>query len=169
VEETENNLTQLQERLVFRKMRRYRNENYQGCDKEWPEQEVSSDQATKGKLSFSNITIGYYELEESEPPAGYVKTGSNPRFKVTEDEDGNLQVRFTNTDMVTYESGVFKVENTPGAALPNTGGSGTTPYTVGGSLMLAFTALAYIFRRRRFVLEAFPNEEHPWKGGGPRL
>ena len=132
------------------KLRRYTNDKYQECEKEWPEQEVSSEPATKGTLTFTNISVGYYELEESEPPEGYVKTGSNPRFTVTEDEDGNLQVTFTNTDMVTYENGEFKVENEPGAALPSTGGSGTAPFTIPGSLML-LGAGVLLWRRRRLV------------------
>lgn len=44
--------------------------------------------------------------------------------------------------------------NTPYDAveLPSTGGIGTTPYTIAGSLLMAFTALAYIFKKKRLTL-----------------
>lgn len=52
-------------------------------------------------------------------------------------------------------------------SLPNTGGVGTTPYTVSGLLLLAFTALAYIFKKKRRFIFVPVDGESPWKGGGP--
>ena len=52
--------------------------------------------------------------------------------------------------MVTYENGEFKVENEPGAALPSTGGSGTTPITILGSILI-LGAGALLWRRRSII------------------
>ena len=44
---------------------------------------------------------------------------------------------------------IITVENTAGHALPNSGGHGTLPYTLGGLALIATTALMYGFSRRR--------------------
>jgi len=41
------------------------------------------------------------------------------------------------------------VMNSAGATLPNTGGSGTLPYTLGGIALIMASALMYGFRMRR--------------------
>ena len=41
------------------------------------------------------------------------------------------------------------VLNTPGKELPNTGGFGTLPYTLGGLMLIISSALMYGFRMRR--------------------
>jgi len=62
-----------------------------------------------------------------------------------------------------------KIENDQiTVSLPETGGSGTTPYTLGGSLILAFTALAYIFKKKRGLSLVPVEADDPWRGGGPR-
>ena len=69
------------------------------------------------------------------------------------DEDGE-------TDGVSYDNaavsnppdaevGTVTISNEPGSALPNTGGSGTLPYTLGGIGLIMASALMYIFRMRR--------------------
>ena len=131
-------------------LKRYSADNYQGVAKRWPEQEVSAEESTKGTLSFSDLIVGYYELEESESPAGYIKTGENPRFEVTADAQGALHVNFTNSDMVTYKNGVFTVSNSPGVALPATGGPGTRFFTILGSILILGAGIL-LWRRRRIV------------------
>lgn len=50
-------------------------------------------------------------------------------------------------------------------SLPSTGGVGTTPYTTAGGLLLASTALAYIFKRRRFALAMWDDDsDSQWPG-----
>ena len=160
----------------------YSDQNFQGIDSTWEtsgSQTVSDDKkpdgtyTLNGEFVFRGLPAGYYQIEETRFPDGYIKLSGNPRFKVEENASHELVVTLINNpdNLLRLEDDKLTiiVGNTPGAVLPNTGGSGTAPYTVGGSLMLAFAALAYIFRKRRFVLEAFPNEEHQWKGGGPRL
>ena len=115
-----------------------------------------------GELSFTGLPAGQYKLVETQTPAGYIKVNNNDiYFTVT--ADGALKWTKANgmeiaaetaeTDkpnQVAYDSTVkaFTVGNTPGAKLPATGGAGTTPYRVLGSL-LALVAVALLVARRR--------------------
>ena len=48
-------------------------------------------------------------------------------------------------------------------SLPETGGSGTTPYTAAGSLLLGLSALAYIFKKKNdFVSVSIKESDEPW-------
>jgi len=131
-------------------LKRY-NEGYHDVAETWPEQEVSSDAGTKGQLKFEKLAIGHYELVETNPPAGYVRTSANPRFKVKIDTDGSLKVEFTNTDMVTYDSTTktFTVKNEPGAALPNSGGPGTRLFYLLGIALAGFAGAGLLLRKHR--------------------
>lgn len=51
-------------------------------------------------------------------------------------------------------------------ALPSTGGVGTTPYTIAGSLLMAFTALAYIFKKKRLTLAPVNDYDHSQRPNG---
>ena len=103
-----------------------------------------------GTANISNLGIGYYKLVETQCPAGYIKTGSDPCFQVVQDATTKeVVVSFTNTSMVEYDSTnqTFTVKNEPGVRLPSTGGTGTTAYTLGGAA-LALLALALLLRKR---------------------
>ena len=115
--------------------------------------ETSND---SGELTFSNLPDGCYRIEETKVPDGYIRT-ENPYiyFRLEKgaltwtDADGN-PLSDDNGGLVTCEKvdRTFTVGNNPGAKLPNTGGSGTTPYYVFGSL-LALVAAAMLVARRR--------------------
>jgi len=132
-------------------------EEYSNVLKTWEEAEVSSEEATKGTLKIEGLTTGFYELIETKSPAGYVKTSTNPRFEVRVNVNGTtkeLEVLYTDsTDgMVSYASdnNTFTVKNTPGTALPITGGPGTWLFTIlGGILVLGAGVL--LWRRRRNI------------------
>lgn len=108
-----------------------------------------------GELTFNGLPDGYYRIEETKVPDGYIRT-ENPYiyFKLEKgaltwtDVDGNPLSN--NGGLVTCEKAdrTFTVGNNPGARLPDTGGSGTTPYYVFGSL-LALVAVALLVARRR--------------------
>ena len=51
-------------------------------------------------------------------------------------------------------------------ALPSTGGIGTTPYTIAGSLLMAFTALAYVFKKKRLTLVPVNDYDHSQRPNG---
>ena len=109
-----------------------------------------------GELTFNGLPDGYYRIEETKVPDGYIRT-ENPYiyFKLEKgvltwtDEDGD-ELNNNNGGLVTCEKDdrTFTVGNNPGAKLPDTGGRGTTPYYVFGSL-LALAAAALLVARRR--------------------
>ena len=136
---------------------KYKDATYQGIDDSWPAQ-TEVDTESSGTFSFTGLTEGYYMLDESLPPAGYIKTDKNPKFKVEDqkvillDEDGEAvaagndgTVRVENSS----ESTVF-VGNEPGAALPSTGGPGTRLFTILGSILI-LGAGVLLWRRRRLI------------------
>ena len=118
-----------------------------------------------GRCSFTGLLNGEYRIKEMVTPAGYIKTENNDiYFKV---ENGvvtryNKQVGESdrvpiaeNTDeaLIKYEksdkAATFTVGNTPGVALPNTGGSGTALIYALGIGLLALAALGFILRARK--------------------
>lgn len=132
-----------------------------------------------GRLSFTNLTYGVYEIREVTPPPGYIQTedvafylrvdggtityvqkGDNKPSKWTSapnsDETATvffMEAQEANPDGEPPTAAVnatFRVGNTPGAALPNAGGSGTLlHYTLGAICMLLAGALLAMRQLRR--------------------
>ena len=102
-------------------------------------------------MTYSNLVDGIYAVTETTPPDGYIMPDASTTvylyggvfYKNKEhtatfdgkdyDDDGNL---------------IVKVTNIPGQELPNTGGHGTLPYTLGGFILM-ISALMYGFMMRR--------------------
>jgi len=101
-----------------------------------------------GMVHFTKIPSGHtYKLEETKIPAGYWATGCQYTVVVAYD---TTTVTVTDKDGNSIEwNGEFL--NHTAVALPETGGRGTLPYTVGGLLLIvAATGLLYNqFKRRR--------------------
>jgi len=99
-------------------------------------------------VHFTKIPSGHtYKLEETKIPAGYWATGCQYTVVVAYD---TTTVTVTDKDGNSIEwNGEFL--NHTAVALPETGGRGTLPYTVGGLLLIvAATGLLYNqFKRRR--------------------
>ena len=105
-------------------------------------------------LKLGVLSAGTYYLVETSAPDGYNKLADAAVLKV---EDGKITV-WQNTESTaqpridttpadtTYDA---YITNDQGVELPNTGGSGTLPYTLGGIALLAFAASMYGFRMRR--------------------
>ena len=99
--------------------------------------------------------------------------GYNLPIYITLSETGETEVQHksgTDGASIFVEAGSYgvKIENDLiTVSLPETGGIGTTPYTVSGLLLLAFTALAFIFKKKRRFIFVPVDGESPWKGGGP--
>ena len=114
-----------------------------------------------GTFTFTNLPKGFYLIEETVFPDGYIRLESNPRFEIGDDmkvylldESGErtgenqseiirvLPITATQTDNVMIYG------NTPGAALPESGGSGTRMFTILGTVLIAFAGILLIRRRR---------------------
>ena len=111
------------------------------------------------------IKPGLYKLHETKTPDGYIVT-QDTYFKVVDcqiilcDEDGNTMVG-SGDEAMPYENEMAKIEttdnvtkikltvyNTPGAALPNTGGPGTRLFTILGSIVLLLGGSVWILYRK---------------------
>lgn len=117
-------------------------------------------------ITLNNLGDGIYQIEEIKAPTGYVITDSAPvTFTVA---DGAItSIDGTNTAVVTYtaaipeskdqttgeittsaQDAIFTVGNTPGAALPNTGGTGTTLFYLIGVVMTLGAGLLLVQKRK---------------------
>ncbi len=119
-------------------------------------------------ITLTGLKAGYYRLTEITPPSGYVIIDETPVvFEVRTGEISNTNgtsnsviynaateaIEADETNNIQASPAVpatFIVPNTPGAALPNTGGPGTRPYTVLGSILI-LGAGVLLWRRRRLI------------------
>ena len=113
-----------------------------------------------GTAQFDNLTSGYYELKETNAPAGFVlQKDMAYYFKV---EDGAIKFlsmqklvapkdwqEDNSTTKPSFANGTLTITNTPGKPLPNTGGSGTMALTVLGSALVLAGAAALVRNRRK--------------------
>ena len=137
-------------------LEKYTTSAYQNKDPEWTEQsKEDSDNASAGIFSFTDLTEGYYQLVETACPGGYVQTSSNPRFHVKK-EGNQLKIYIVRadgqevlqTEMLKIDNQSINVGNEPGAALPNTGGSGTGLFYLSGIMLAGIAGLWLVMRKR---------------------
>ena len=77
--------------------------------------------------------------------------------KVQISVDGGMPMTGVKVDLADPDSTLVTLTNAPAAKLPATGGSGTLPYTLGGSLLIAVgVALMYTILKRRREEEITP-------------
>ena len=96
-----------------------------------------------------------YELTETTAPDGYNKLTGKVRVtvgktSVTAGRSDDNTVTYV-VDLPTENEPYYTVHitNNSGVELPNTGGSGTLPYTLGGIALIMAAALMYGFIMRR--------------------
>ncbi len=134
---------------------------------------------SEGKASFEGLSPGEYKIVETVTPPGYVKPVMNDIFiKVVYDDTTGMPVitrykeAYTGDDSnsrteveerdnllgVTFsqvanaeDSAVITVGNTPGVALPNTGGPGTNLIYLLGFMFTGLAGVGLILRKRRKV------------------
>ena len=94
-------------------------------------------------ITISGLQDGSYKLVEREAPAGYIITNNTTTFTVSAG-------RVTEWSLSGTEGTTLEIPNTPGAALPNTGGPGTRLFTILGSI-LTLGAGVLLWRRRRTI------------------
>ena len=103
-------------------------------------------------FEIKSLIPGDYKLVEITPPNGYIVIEKETYFKVNESGSAHiieLASGTTNASVSGTNDNTVSIKNTPGQALPNTGGSGTLPYTLGGIALIMASALMYGFRMRR--------------------
>jgi len=121
----------------------------------------------QGQASFSGLTIGYYIVTETNPPAGYVIIGEGS-FYIEVTDNGINMLKKGEGAPTTWEKNAVSygnvktftaatdntnaqaiVENEPGIALPNTGGPGTTLLYIIGTLLILLSGFGFVMKKRR--------------------
>ena len=123
-------------------------------DTDWCNEHDTPNAGTAGVFTFSDLGAGIYKIIEKEYPDGYIAITSAPAFRIQPNtQTGELEIILINDadGLVKLINGqlTIVIGNTPGAALPNTGGPGTLLYTLSGILLMLGAALMYGFRMRR--------------------
>ncbi len=102
--------------------------------------------------TMSPLPVGGFKLVELGAPEGYIISQSEIEFVVT----GKGVSMVTTASVLSFEADPgtgdpqLTIVNTPGAALPNTGGPGTRLFTFFGSVMIAGAGWL-LWRRRRLI------------------
>lgn len=118
---------------------------------------------TEGTVTVSaKLQIGtLYKLVETKAPDGFILLTDPIYFRLT--TDGELEFCDENGNSIqnVYASGVFdgsdpadrqvtiSVMNKAGYELPETGGIGTFPYTLGGLMIVGASAILFMYKTRR--------------------
>ncbi len=114
-----------------------------------PVAQVKTTADTTGELIFENLAPGgWYMLEETGVPAGFIREEGPYYIHIGEDGSGSLDTTVAHT-MISPESGnTYTVKNTPGVELPSAGGHGTIWIYLLGSVLLIGCGTALAVRRR---------------------
>ena len=113
-----------------------------------------------GYVNIYGLDAGDYVLEETKAPNGYNLLADTIDITIAakEDSDGVANGDCTVSYKPTHGTGdptdagdgyTVSVENTTGTQLPGTGGMGTTPFVVGGLLILCAAGAFLFFNRKR--------------------
>jgi len=102
-------------------------------------------------ITITGLTPGNYKMEETKSPTGYVKMVGEIIFTI--ESNGTVEYDDSATDLVKYETEdkTFKVGNTKGTALPNTGGSGTSFHYLLGSFLALMAGALLLLRKKRVL------------------
>ena len=118
-----------------------------------------------GDITLFGLAEGEYEIEETVAPDGYVLPENRFSIKIEDvvDDYGNISTLTVTGDHTGNGSlgnagGNYRnlltwvdIANKPGAALPETGGIGTTIFTVLGIVLMAGAAAFFTSRKRSSV------------------
>ena len=100
-------------------------------------------------LSSATLPAGVYKLTESAAPSGYVVENGEVVFNVGADGKITLSSPAPVNASVSADGKTLTITNKAGKPLPNTGGAGTLPYTLGGIALVVIAACMYGFGSRR--------------------
>ena len=124
-------------------------------------QEIGTITTTNGLATIGKLLPGTYYLVETKAPDGYnMLTDPVEIYIQLADQDPGYTVSYKQKgygassaagSLSPDSNGAYliTVSDPSGAVLPNTGGSGTLPYTLGGIALIMASALMYGFRMRR--------------------
>lgn len=99
-----------------------------------------------GLLKLENLIKGQtYKLKEVKAPEGYVL--EKEAWDVEVDSTGNITVSKAGK-AVDCADGCFQISNEAGYKLPDSGGVGTLPYTLGGAILM-LASLMYGYSRKQ--------------------
>lgn len=117
---------------------------------------------SKGIATFAGISRNTtYYLYEKTPPANYMTAGpwilvvgesAATLYPAAEQEDGTLTNSGETGTPLTISGSVLSAsisDQSWGYELPDTGGAGTIPYTIGGSVLITFTAFLLMYNQIR--------------------
>ncbi|MBR6585104.1 MAG: LPXTG cell wall anchor domain-containing protein, partial [Firmicutes bacterium] len=129
----------------------------------WSENSTDATKVTSGvdgKLSILGLGKGTFSLEEKTAPAGYNVPSEPFVFTIggsCDDTTGSLKtltMSITNKNVASYtadsNTGIvyMAINNTAGKELPETGGMGTTLFTIGGLILMAGAAALLMARKK---------------------
>lgn len=101
------------------------------------------------------IDEGTYTLKETKAPNGYILPEDGLELIIDADEDGNATYTLGGKELDTFEDiadgsvATATIENNKGFNLPRTGGAGTWMFAVGGILIMAGMATAFVKLRKK--------------------
>ena len=115
------------------------------------------DLTESSEITLSGLTSDLYRLTETKAPDGYIMLAKDVYFRIDFDSSGTVRVTLTDEEgsgenentNVTVNGTTIIVSNTAGTGLPEAGGSGTLPYTLGGIALILASILMYGFSMRR--------------------
>ena len=105
-----------------------------------------------GVLTFEGLGAGSYTITELVAPNGYNLLKESIKVNITAEAalDKCTWIVTAGSNIVTADGNLyaFQVENNAGAALPSTGGIGTTVFYVLGGLLVVCAGVLLITKRR---------------------
>ena len=144
------------------KLEKYTDSTYASKDTSFKDVTIEDkDNETKGLFSFEKLHEGYYKLVETKTPKDFIKTSSDPRFRVKKDSSDKLvvvlideegqEIEGKGSSPVIVENTTITVGNDKGFALPQTGGSGTDLIYLTGILLIGLCGVLLLRRRFRRI------------------
>ena len=122
-----------------------------GAEQKMKEAKISSS-FTIGETVLRGLPLNKsYVLKETKAPDGYITTSNDFEFSLIRDsETGEVSISLKeNQEHISMDNeGVtIVIDNTPGAALPNTGGPGTRMLYLLGTILTVFAAAGLVMLR----------------------